>query len=153
MQNSGSSALHGPLFMVKELIAQLLIEHGINIKIKNNDGSTATEEANTTSIKNLILKSEEDIILNLYYNLHVKGFVSNLVPIKNKNKIIAQKMLCLPGFLKKNYVDLINNWVPAWHGTKLNFLESIADNGLLPAGSKLKNGISIGVNSGHIPLE
>ena len=79
--------------------------------------------------------------------------MSNLVPIKNGNIIIAQKMMCLPGFLKQNYLDLVNNWVPAWHGTKLNFLESIADNGLLPAGSKLENGIPINVNFGHIPLE
>ena len=153
VQNSGSTALHGAAFYGQELIVQLLIEHGINTKIKNNNGSTAADEAKTTSIKNLILKSEQDIILNLYHNLHVKGFVSNLVPIKNRNKIIAQKMLCLPGFLKKDYLYLINNWVPAWHGTKLNFLESIAYNGLLPAGSKLENGIPIQVNSGHIPLE
>jgi len=89
----------------------------------------------------------------LYHNLHIKGFVSNLVPIKKGSIIIAQKMLCLPGFLKKDYLYLFNNWIPAWHGTKLKVLESIADYGLLPAGTKLENGMSIRVNSGHIPLE
>mgnify|MGYP002626075222 CR=1 FL=1 len=153
VQSTGSTALHGASFYGHELIVQLLIEHGINTKIKNNNGLTAADDAKTPSIKNLILKSEEDIIINWYHNLHMKGFVSNLVPIKNGNKIIAQKMLCLPGFLKKDYLYLIHNWIPAWHGTKLKVLESIADYGLLPAGSKLGNGISIRVNSGHIPLE
>ena len=92
VQSTGSSALHGAAFYGQESIAQLLIEHGINTKIKNNDGSTAANEAKTPSIENLILKSEKDIILNLYHNLHKKGFVSNLVPIKIGNRIIAQKM-------------------------------------------------------------
>ena len=113
MQSTGSSALHGAAFYGHESIAQLLIEHGINTKIKNNDDSTAANEAKTPYIENLILKSEQDIILNLYHNLHKKGFVSNLVPIKIGNRIIAQKMLCLPGFLKKDYLYLINNWIPA----------------------------------------
>ena len=134
VQSTGSTALHGAAFYGHELIIQLLIEHGINIKIRNKDGSTTADDTKTDSIKNLILKSEQDIIINLYHNLHMKGFVSNLVPIKNGSIIIAQKMLCLPGFLKKDYLYLVNNWIPAWHGTKLKVLESIADYGLLPAG-------------------
>ena len=67
VQNSGSTALHGAAFYGQELIVQLLIEHGINTKIKNNDGSTAADEAKTTFIKNIILKSEQDIILNLLH--------------------------------------------------------------------------------------
>ena len=153
VQSTRSTALHGAAFYGHELIVQLLIEYGINTKIKNNNGSTAADDAKTPSIKNLILKSEQDTILNLYHNLHMKGFVSNLVPIKNGSRIIAQKMLCLPGFLKKDYLYLINKWIPAWHGTKLKVLESIADYGLLPSGTKLENGMSIRVNSGHIPLE
>ena len=153
VQKSGSTALHGAAFYGQEEIVKLLIEHGINTKIKNNSGSTAADEAKTPSIKNLILTSEQDVIINLYHNLHAKGFLSNLVPIKKGNLIIAQKMLCLPGFLKEKYIYLINNWVPAWHGTKFHFLESIADNGLLPAGSKLENGMAIQANDGHIPLE
>ena len=62
MQSTGSTALHGEVFYGHELIIQLLIEHGINTKIKNNDGSTAANEAKTPSIENLILKSEQDII-------------------------------------------------------------------------------------------
>lgn len=42
--------------------------------------------------------------------------------------------------------------VPAWHGTKFKFLESIIRYGLRPSGSKLSNGITINVNPGHIPL-
>jgi ankyrin repeat protein len=153
VQSTGSTALHGAAFYGHELIVQLLIEHGIYTKKKNKNGLTAADDAKTPFIKNLILKSEQDIILNLYYNLNWKGFVSNLVPIKNGSKIIAQKMICLPGFLKKDYLYLNNNWIPAWHGTKLKVLESIADYGLRPAGTKLENGMPIQVNSGHIPLE
>ena len=153
VQSTGSTALHGAAFYGHELIVQLLIEHGIYTKKKNKNGLTAADDAKTPFIKNLILESEKDIILNLYYNLNWKGFVSNLVPIKNGSKIIAQKMICLPGFLKKDYLYINNNWIPAWHGTKLKVLESIADYGLRPAGTKLENGMPIQVNSGHIPLE
>lgn len=136
----------------QELDIQLLIEHGINTKIKNKFNSTAADEAKTILIKELILESDRDKIMLLFQDLHTKGLVSNIIPIKKKGKIIARKMLCPAGLSKSNFFELNQNWIPACHGTKFKFLESIIKYGLHPSGSKLSNGITINVNKGHIPL-
>ena len=65
-QKDGSTALHGAAFYGQELVVQLLLEHGINTKIKNNFGLTADEEAKTEKIKELILKCNDDKISNFF---------------------------------------------------------------------------------------
>ena len=150
VQKDGSTALHGAAFYGQELIVQLLIEYGIDINIKNKYGSTAADEARTPYIKELILNSKEDRIMNLYRNLYSKGLVSNIVLIKKKDKVIAKKLICsntiLPYFT-------IKNWEPVWHGTKFRFLESIVRNGLKASGSKLKDGKEITPLPGHITID
>ena len=84
VQKDGSTALHGAAYYGQELVIQLLIEHGININIKNRFGSTAADEARTSAIRELILKSQEDRIINLYQQLYSKELVSNIVIIKKK---------------------------------------------------------------------
>lgn len=54
----------------------------------------------------------------LFHDLHSKGLVSNLVPIKKKGKIIAQKLLCPSGLSNSNYFNLSKNW--SLHGMELN---------------------------------
>jgi len=147
-QSTGSTALHGAAYYGQELVIQLLIEHGINTKIRNKFGSTAADEAKTPLIKELILNSHQDRIMILFHDLKSKGLVSNIIPIKKKNKIIAHKLLCS----KENILNVNKNWVPGWHGTKFRFLESIIRYGLRPSGTKLENGASVNVNPGHIPL-
>ena len=84
VQKVGSTALHGASFYGQEIIVQLLIENGIDIDIKNKYGSTAADEAKTPIIKELILKSKEDTIMNLYHDLYSKNLVSNIVKKKKK---------------------------------------------------------------------
>ena len=43
-------------------------------------------------------------------------------------------------FSQKNSDINYKNWIPAWHGTKFKYLESIAENGLKLPGTKLKDG-------------
>ena len=150
-QSTGSTALHGAAYYGQELVIQLLIEHGINTKIRNKFGSTAADEAKTPLIKELILNSHQDRIMILFHDLKSKGLVSNIIPIKKKNKIIAIKLL-RPFSSTQNILNINKKWVPGWHGTKFKFLESIIRYGLRPSGSKLENGDSINVNPGHIPL-
>ena len=150
-QSTGSTALHGAAYYGQELVIQLLIEHGINTKIRNKFGSTAADEAKTPLIKELILNSHQDRIMILFHDLKSKGLVSNIIPIKKKNKIIAQKLLC-SSIPTEKILNINKNWVPGWHGTKFKFLESIIRYGLRPSGSKLENGASVNVNPGHIPL-
>lgn len=155
VQCDGSTALHGAAFYGQELIIQLLLEHGINTKIKNNFGSTADEEAQTERIKELILKCNEDKIMNLFHDLYKKGLVSNIIPIKSKdkNKVIAQKLILSQNILPKNWNEKYKNYLPAWHGTKFQFLESIIRNGLRPSGTKLPNGKVIKTLPGHYSLD
>ena len=132
VQKDGSTALHGAAFYGQELIVQLLIEYGIDIKIKNRFGHTAADEAKTPFIKELILNSQEDRIMNLFHNLYSEGLVSNIVIIKKKDIVVAKKLICSNN--SKNDFSFINkNWVPVWHGTKFRFLESIVKNGLKPS--------------------
>ena len=152
VQKDGSTALHGAAFYGQELIVQLLIEYGIDIKIKNRFGHTAADEAKTPFIKELILNSQEDRIMNLFHNLYSEGLVSNIVIIKKKDIVVAKKLICSNN--SKNDFSFINkNWVPVWHGTKFRFLESIVKNGLKPSGSQLKDGTKIEPLPGHISMD
>ena len=152
VQRDGSTALHGAAYYGQEIVIQLLIENGIDINIKNRFGSTADIEAKTNRIKELILNSKKDLIMELFHNLYNKGLVSNIIPIKKKNQIIAQKLICSQNLLPKNWSQIYKSWIPGWHGTKYKFLESIIKNGLRPSGTKLEDGTSINPMSGHIPL-
>ena len=130
VQKDGSIALHGAAFYGQELVVQLLIEYGINIKIKNKYGSTAADEAKTPLIKELILNSQEDRIMNLYHTLYSRVLISNIVLIKKKDKVVAKKLMCSNNILPGNFSYINKNWEPVWHGTKFRFLESIIKNGL-----------------------
>ncbi len=79
--------------------------------------------------------------MNFFQDLYKKGLVSNIVPIKSKEngKFIAQKLIVSQKFLPKNWNNIKNKLLPAWHGTKFEFLESIIRNGLKPSGMKLAN--------------
>ena len=57
----------------------ILISQNIDINIRNRFGSTAADEARTPFIRELILNSKEDRIMNLYHNLYSKGLASNVV--------------------------------------------------------------------------
>ena len=153
IQSTGSTALHGAAYYGQELIIQLLIEHGINTKIRNNFGATAAEEAKTPKIRELILQSDQDRIMNLYQHLFNNNYVVKIIPIKKKDVIIAQKLLCPSGLSQENFIQISKNWCPAWHGTKFNNLESIIKYGLHPSGSELPNRVKININEGHIPLD
>ncbi len=153
IQKDGSTPLHGASFYGQDLIVKLLIDYGANISIKNNFGNLASDEANNNQIKSTILNSKIDKISKLFQKLYSQGIVSNLVLIKKKNKIIAKKLIISQSKLPHNFSQLKKNWVPIWHGTKYQYLESIAKNGLKPSGSKLEDGTMIKPPKGHIALD
>jgi len=152
-QNGGSTALHGAAYYGQEIIVQLLIESGINTKIKNKFNSTAADEAKTPIIREIILKSEEDKIMNLFHDLYSKGLVSNIITIKKKGKAIAKKLMCSSKILPPNFSYINKNWTPVWHGTKFRFLESIIKHGLKPSGTQLSDGTKINPLPGHISVD
>jgi len=80
VQRDGSTALHGAAYYGQEIVIQLLIENGINTKVINNFGHTAAQEAKTARIRELILNSDRDIIMELFHKLYNQNLVSNIVP-------------------------------------------------------------------------
>ena len=106
VQKNGSTALHGAAFYGQELIIQLLIDHGIDISIKNEFGHTAADEAKTQHIKELILNSNTDKIMNFFHEMYSKGLVTNIIPIKKQGKVICQKLMISPNLLPSNYQTL-----------------------------------------------
>ena len=70
----------------------------------------------------------------MIHSIFNQGLISDIIPIKYKNEIIAQKL-----FLK-NHTSAPKDWISAWHGTKLKNLESIIKYGLKSQGTKWPNG-------------
>ena len=152
VQKDGSTALHGAAFYGQVEIVKLLIDYGADINKRNNFGNLASDEAQNFLIKEMILNSNNDQIKFLYQKLYSQGLVSNLVLIKKKDVVVAKKLLFSSNLLPYNFNFIKNNWIPIWHGTKYEYLESIVINGLKPSGSKLKNGTVLKPPKGHIPL-
>ena len=99
-------------------------------------------------LSNLILNSDKnDKIMNLINKLYKKGLISDYIEYKDSigpigdmsytdEIVVAKKFIFSQNCSNVNY----KNWVPAWHGTKFKYLESIAENGLKLPGSELKDG-------------
>ena len=76
--------------------------------------------------------------MDLFFRLYNKGLVSDLIIIKHKGEIKAKKFIISQKYLKKNY-QMSKYWIEAWHGTKLEYLESIIQYGLKKPGTELSN--------------
>ncbi len=66
--------------------------------------------------------------------IFIHGLISDVLKIKLKNEVIAYKLF------SKRFPSNSNDWIPAWHGTKIENLESIIKYGLKLPGTKLLNG-------------
>ena len=94
----------------------------------------------TKKTKELIKKiDKDDKIMNLFIELYNKGLVSDIILIKHKGQIIGKKFICSQKYLPNNYNSIAKSWIPAWHGTRINYLESIIKYGLKKPGTKLTN--------------
>jgi len=71
------------------------------------------------------------------HSIFNQGLISDINSIKYKNEIIAYKL-----FLK-DHTSTPKGWIPAWHGTKIENLESIIKYGLKQQGTKLPDGQNI----------
>ena len=85
-------------------------------------------------------KEIEQLFLKLYH----KGLVSDVILIQNEYKtnrnINALKFICPNKNLPENWDKITKKWITAYHGTKMDYLESILEYGLQLPGTKLKNG-------------
>jgi hypothetical protein len=63
--------------------------------------------------------------------------------LKKKGLVVGKKIL-------RNISNTHSDWILCWHGTHYNALESIMENGLIAAGTKLKSGIELEPKDNHI---
>ena len=152
IQKTGSTPLHGAAYYGQENVVKLLLNYGAKTNIKNNFGHLPIDEAMTDEIKNLIKESEKDPIFKLFQKLLSKNIAKKLIPIFLNGSIVARKILCNLINLPKEYSlkEVKRDWLIAWHGTNFTVLESIAEIGLKPAGSKNKEGEEIEVCFNHM---
>ena len=80
---------------------------------------------------------KDDEIMKLFFNLYNKGFASDIIEIKDKEEIVAKKIIISEKYLREDYNLISKKWIPAWHGTKVEYLESIIKYGLHKPGTKL----------------
>jgi len=155
--NNQSTPLHAAVYYGHENIIKLLISYGADINQKNDLGEIPSDEAPSIRYKNLINDSQNDIILNLYHYLKSINLVERLLKIKKYNittknedfiaiKFIPSYKLLLPD----DFYDVWKNWDAAWHGTKLEYIESILKNGLKESGSILNDGNKITPQNDHV---
>ena len=155
---NGSTALHAAAHHGHEDIIKLLISYGADINSTNFLGETPSEEAATQQYKNLIISSQNDIILNLYTLLKSENLVSRIIKVKkyniftNTDDFIAIKFLLNEQILPFDFYEIRENWIPAWHGTKFKFIESILKNGLKESGAVLEEMGQITPHGDHIQV-
>ena len=149
--------LHIAVYHGHENVIKLLISYGADINQKNDLGETPSDEAPAKKYKDLIDDSRNDIILNLYYYLKSVDLIDRILKVRKYNtttkkedfiaiKFIPSHKLLLPD----DFYHVWKNWDPAWHGTKLEFIESILKNGLKESGSIINEGDKITPHDGHI---
>ena len=152
IQYTGSTPLHAAAYYGHIKVVQLLLNYGARTDIKNNFGNLPIDEAMTKEIKNLLKENEKDRIDILYKSLASKNIAKNIFPLYSHGEIVAKKIVCKLNNLPEYYniYEVAEDWITAWHGTRFQYLESIAEVGLKPAGGKLKDGKEIKICVGHI---
>ena len=155
---NGSTPLHAASYHGHDDIINLLISYGADINIKNKIGDTPSDESATNKYKNMIISSQNDKILNLYTLLKFEKLVDRIIKVKKYNimtkteDFIAIKFIPSFFILPHDFNEIRKNWVPAWHGTKFNYIESILKNGLKESGSILQDFGQITPHSDHIQV-
>ena len=94
-----------------------------------------------------VARGAEDCILSLAHEAHAQGILSSSSPLQ---------ITAPDGSIVAQYIRHASNrppagWHGAWHGTKLQYVKSILENGLHPSGSNV-GGVEIAPPEGHYKL-
>ena len=96
------------------------------------------------------IKYEGDKTTMLFNKLIKKNIANSLISIIQEKEIIGIKIIRAQHLFPENYLESQENWIPVWHGTKFESLESIMKVGLKLPGTVLTDGTKIEPLSGHI---
>ena len=97
-----------------------------------------------------VLFDKTNKIFSLSKQLMNNNLSEKIVFIIKGNEIIGKKIIRSNHLIPDYYKSDKDNWVPVWHGTKYESLESIMELGLKLPGTKLKDGTVIKPLSWHI---
>ena len=76
------------------------------------------------------LPIKEDQITELFIKLYNKGLVTRIIDFNHNGMIVAKKFIISQKYLNKDYNTILREWIPAWHGARINYLGSIISYGL-----------------------
>ena len=96
------------------------------------------------------IEYEGDKTTMLFNKLIKKNIANSLISIIQEKEIIGIKIIRAQHLFPENYLESQENWIPVWHGTKFESLESIMKVGLKLPGTVLPDGKKIEPLSGHI---
>lgn len=154
-QVDGSTPLHGAAYYSQRLIVELLLRYGADPTIKNKWGNTALKET-SGEISTIISTYKDDRISQMLADLIKRGLVNKTRIIEHEGKMIAREAYRSTDLLdpstKRRWDQILANWNLAWHGTKSKYLKSILSNGLMPSGTRLRDGTLIEPPSNHYKL-
>ena len=98
----------------------------------------------------MYLEKKNEKIVQLTYALIKENISNKLIFIGGYNELYGIKIIRSEYYYPKQFIDSKENWIPAWHGTKFESLQSIMELGLKLPGTKLPNGTEIKPLEGHI---
>ena len=98
----------------------------------------------------MYLEKKNEKIVQLTYALIKENIANKLIFIGGYNELYGIKIIRSEYYYPKQFIDSKENWIPAWHGTKFESLQSIMELGLKLPGTKLPNGTEIKPLEGHI---
>ena len=151
VQPTGSTPLHSAAYYGHTQTVEVLIQHGAKTDILNQVGNTALDETAKPEIRTLIQTASTDKVLSLTAEFRGKNLVDRVQLFKYEGEVIAKNLIRSQSTLdvatRAEWNNICSSWDPAWHGTRYRHLESILNNGLLPAGSS-----GIKPEEGHFEL-
>lgn len=129
---------------------KIIRDNNLNRKqYEKNQNNSNFDERLYEEIKHFIDNEREKTTM-LFNKLITKNIANSLIFIKQENKIIGIKIIRAQHLFLENYLESQENWIPVWHGTKFESLESIMKVGLKLPGTVLPDGKKIEPLSGHI---
>lgn len=128
-QKMGSTALHAAAYFGHAIVVGLLLQSGADPTIRNISEHTAEDEQSNPDVLRVILCAKEDMVAMFATDCVAKDIKYGTQFIRypsEEGEIIGKELRNKhQRHLRIPMSDIRKEWVPAWHGTKLVYLQSI----------------------------
>ncbi len=150
-----STPLHVAAFYGQNRIVKILLVYGADPTLQNDHKNTPIDESSGLTKKEFEdYKKNPFQITTIFFNS--TALTEGMRQIMYKGKKIGTEIFRSTWHLdhttNSKWRMLKRNWEVAYHGTKLKYIKSIFQYGLLPSGAQLPNGELIKPPSNHFQL-